>query len=73
MPQEQLPKQTLYAEVNGNRPVERQQTRWLDYIKDLGWNGLELHPSAMQSVLVDQEMWQLNLELLSLHSSRKRE
>ena len=33
-------------------------------IKDLGWNCLRLHPSKVQSVLVDQEVWHLSLELL---------
>ena len=36
MPLERLPKQTVYRKVSGKRPVERTQTRWLDYIKDLG-------------------------------------
>ena len=36
MPQGRLPKQTLYAEVSGKRPVGSPRTRWLDYIEDLG-------------------------------------
>ena len=65
MPQEQFPKQTFYAKVSGKRPVKKPRTRcWLYYIKDLGWDSLGLHPSEMQSVLVDGEMWRLNLELL---------
>ena len=52
-PIEQLSKHTLYAKVNGKRPIGRLRTRWLDYIKDLGWNSLGLRPSGMQSVLVD--------------------
>ena len=65
MPQEQLPKQTFYAKGSGKRPVEKPQTRcWLYYIEDLDWDSLGLHPSKMQSVLVDGEMWRLNLELL---------
>ena len=41
-----LPKQTLYAEVSGKRPVGRPRTRWLGYIKDLGWwNRLRLGPN----------------------------
>ena len=71
MPHERLPKQILYAEVSGKRPVGRPRTRWLDYIGDLGWNGLRLHASKMQSVLVDREVWLLNLELLSPQPSRK--
>ena len=64
MSQERLSKQTLNGEVIGKRPVERLQTRWLDYIEDLGWNRLELHPNKLPSVLVDREKWRLNLELL---------
>ena len=64
MPHERLPKQTFYAEVSGKRLVGRPQTKWLDYIEVLGWNRLGLYPREMQSVLVDREMWQLNLELL---------
>ena len=45
MTQIPLLKQTLYAKVNGKRPVG--QTRWLDYIKDLGRNRLGLRPSKM--------------------------
>ena len=71
MPHERLPQQTLYAKVSGKRPVGRPQTRWLDYIEDLGWNRLGLHPSEMQSVLVDREVWWLNLELFSPQPSRK--
>ena len=51
-----LRKQTLYAKVYGKRPVGRPRTRWLDYIKDLVWNRLGLHPSEMRSVLVDREV-----------------
>ena len=55
IPQEPLFKQTLYAKVSGKRPVGRPGTRWLDHIKDLGWNRLEFHSSKMQSVLVYRE------------------
>ena len=57
MPQERLPKQTLFVEMSGKRPVGRPRTRWLNYIEDLGWNRLGLHPSEMQFVLVDREVW----------------
>ena len=56
--QEQLSKQILHFEKNEKRPLRRPQTRWLDYIEDLGWNRLELRPSEMQSVLLDREVWQ---------------
>ena len=71
MPHEWLLRQTLYAEVTGKRPVGRPRTRWLDYIEDLGWNRVGLHLSEMQSVLVDREVWRLNLELLPPQLSRK--
>ena len=70
MPQEQLPKQTLYAEVSEKRPVGRTRTKWFDYIEDLGWNRLGLHPREVRSVLVDREVWRLNLELLPSQSSK---
>ena len=71
MPHERLPKQALHTKVNRKRPVGRPRTRRLDYIENLGWNHLGLYPSKMQSVLVDREVWRLNLELLPPQSSRK--
>ena len=71
MPQERLPKQALHAKANGRRPVGRPRTRWTDYIEDLGWNRLGLHPSEMMEVMEDREMWRLNLELLPPQPSRK--
>ena len=71
MPHERLPKHKLYAKVSGKRPVRRPRTRWLDYIEDLGWNRLKLHPNEMQSVLEDREAWRHNLELLPPQPSRK--
>ena len=65
------PKQTLFAKVSGKRLVGRPSTRWLDYIKGLGWNHLGLYPSETQSVLVDRKLWRLNLELLLLQPPRK--
>ena len=65
MLQERLPKQTFYTNMSGKRPIKRPRTRWLDYIEDdLGWNRLGLCPSEMQFVLMDREVWLLNLELL---------
>ena len=69
---QRLPKQNIYDKVSGKSPVGRPQTRWLDYIEDLGWNRLELHPSEMQSVLVDREVWRLNRELLALGKACKK-
>ena len=43
MPHELLPKQTLYAKVSGKRPARRSRIIWLNYIKELGWNPLELY------------------------------
>ena len=47
------------------------KTRWTDYIGDLGWNRLRLHPSEMMDVMEDREVWRLNLELLPLQPSHK--
>ena len=71
IPQERLSKQALLAKANGSRLVGRPRTRWTDYIEDLGWNRLGLHPSEMMEVMEDREVWQLNLELLPRQPSRK--
>ena len=71
MPQKKLPKQALHAKANGSRPVRRPRTRWTDYIEDLGWNRLGLHPSKMMAVMEDREVWWLNLKLLLSQPSRK--
>ena len=71
MLQERLPKQALFAKANGSRPVGRPRTRWTDYIADLGWNRLGLHPSEMMKVMEDREVWRLNLEQLPSQPSRK--
>ena len=62
--QKRLPKQALLAEANGRRLVGRPRSRWTNYIEDLGWNRLRLHPSEMMGLMEDREVWQLNLELL---------
>ena len=49
----------------------RPRTRWINYIEDLGWNRLELHPSKMMDVVEDREVWRLNLKLLPPQPSRK--
>ena len=64
MPQERLPKQAFLAKGNGRRPVGQTKTRWTDYIEDLGWNRLGLHPSEMMKEMEDREVWRLNLELM---------
>ena len=71
MPQERLPKQTLNAVVSGKMPFGRPRTGWLDYTEDFSWNRLELHPSGLPFVLVDRDVWRLNLELLAQQSSTK--
>ena len=71
MPQEWLPKQALHAKANVRRSVGRPRTRWTDYIEDLGWNRLGLHPSEMMNAIEDREVWRLNLELLPPQPSRK--
>jgi len=70
MPQEKLPKQALLAKVKGKRPVGRPQTRWAEYIEDLGWNRLGLQPNEMLEVVADRDVWRLNLELLPPQPSR---
>ena len=71
MSQERLHKQALLAKANRRRAVERPRTRWIDYIEDLGWNRLGLHPSEMLEVMEDRGVWWLNLELLPPQPSRK--
>ena len=71
MPQERLPKRALLAKASGRRAVGRPRTKWTDYIEDLGWNRLGLHPSEMMEVMEDREVWRLNLELLPPQPSRK--
>ena len=61
---ERLPKQALHAKANVRRAAGRPRIRWTNYIEDLGWNRLGLHPSGMMYVMEDREVWQLNLELL---------
>ena len=56
MPQERLPKQALPAKANGRRPFGGPRTRWTDYIEDLGWNRLGLHPSKMMEVMEHREV-----------------
>ena len=57
---------------DGRRPVGRPRTRWTDYIKDLIWNRLGLHPSEMMEVLEYREVRRLNLELVPLTLMEKR-
>ena len=64
-------KQALLAKANGRRPVGRPRTKWTNYIEDLGWNRLGLHPSEMMDVMEDREEWQLNLKLLPSQPSQK--
>ena len=47
---------TALAKANGRRPVGRPRTRWINYITDLGWNRLGLHPSEMMDVMEDHDM-----------------
>ena len=64
MPHERLPKQTLYVEVSGKRPVRRHEQDGLIIWRILAGTRLGFHPSEMQSVMVDREVWRFNLELL---------
>ena len=45
------PKQALLAKGNERRPVRRFRSRWTNYIEDLGWNRVGLHPSEMMDVM----------------------
>ena len=56
MPQERLPKQALHAKADERRPVGRLRTKWINYIEDLGWNRLGLHPSKMVEVMENREV-----------------
>ena len=71
MPQERLPKQTLFAVPNGKRPVGRPRQRWMNHIEDLGWNRLGLTLEEMKEVVEDRDVWRLILELLPPQPSRK--
>ena len=51
MPQQRLPKQALLAKANDKRPLGRPRTRWTNYIEDLGWNRVGLHPSEKMKVM----------------------
>ena len=69
MPQERLPLQTLYAEVNGKKS---HCTTTIYYVEDLDWKHLGLRHSEMQYVLVDREVQRLNLKLLPATLKKKR-
>ena len=74
IPQERLPKQTLFAKPDGKRPVGRPRKRWMDHVEDLGWNRLGLCFNEMNEVVEDRNVWRLNLELLAPRTLRiKRE
>ena len=61
MPQDRHPIEALHAKANAKRPAGRPRTKWTNYIEDLGWNRLGLHPSKMMEVVEDREAWRLNL------------
>ena len=64
IPQERLPQQALLAKPDGKRPVGRLRKSWMNHVEDLGWNRLGLGPNEMKEVMMDREVWRLNLELL---------
>ena len=72
MPQERLPQQALLAKPDGKRPVGRPRKSWMNHVEDLGWNRLGLGPNEMKEVMMDREVWRLNLELLPPRPSQKR-
>ena len=56
---EKTPKQALLAETNERRPLGQPRTRCTNYIEDLRWNRLGLHPSKIRDVTKDREVWRL--------------
>ena len=55
MPQERLLKQAWLAKANGKRPFGWFRTKWTNYVEDLGWNRLGLHPSEMMETMEDRK------------------
>ena len=51
MPQEKLPKQAYLLKEMEEGQVGRPRTTRTNYIEDLGWNHLGLHPSEMMDVM----------------------
>ena len=56
MSQKRLPKEALLAKADGKIPVGWPRIRLTNYIEDLGWNRLGLHPSEMMEVIKDREV-----------------
>ena len=71
MPQERIPKQVFLAKSNGKRPIGRPRTRWQDYIANLGWNRLGLHPTELDEVTMNRDVWRLLLGLLPPRPSQE--
>ena len=67
------PQTSFICQSKWRRSVRQPRTRWTNYIKDLLWNHVGLHPSKMIDVMEDREVWPLNLELLPSQPSRKSE
>ena len=59
IPLKRLPYQALLAKANGRRPVGQPKTRWTNYIENLRWNRLGLHPSENMDGMEDRDVWQL--------------
>ena len=53
MSQKRLPKQALLAKASGKIQGGRPRIRRTNYIEDIGWNRLGLHPSEMMDVMED--------------------
>ena len=64
-----FPNKLYLPEPNGKRPVVQPRTIEMDQLHRRFW--MELHSSKMMKVMEDREVWQLNLKLLPLQSSRK--
>ena len=64
--QERLSKQVLLVRIAGKRPIGRPRTRLLQHIESLDRNRLGPGPNKLKEVVVvvDRDVWRLNLEML---------
>jgi len=70
MPQKRLFKQASLAKVKWKRPVGQLRTSQYDYIEDLGWNDLGLHPREKMEVVANRDVRRLNVDVLPSQPSR---
>jgi len=72
MPQERLPNQAVLAKVKGKRPVGRPEHVGMTTLRIPGWNLLGFQPSEIMEVLVDRDVWRINLEMLPSRHGHER-